>query len=157
MDYTSLSVFMQKNKGWLGPAVLALLTFIAGWHTGRVMSPYYAAHPIVFEDRQCDECSSSGGSAEELAELKAAGQETTKNKVVTNATPQPAVAAAKSSEVSEATGKFVGSVNSDLYHHPTCTHAKRIKPDNQVWFNSQAEAEAAGYTASKCTRDTLGL
>ncbi len=42
--------------------------------------------------------------------------------------------------------QYVGSKNSDKYHLPGCSHAKKINPENQVWFNSKEEAEAAGYT-----------
>lgn len=47
---------------------------------------------------------------------------------------------------------FVGSKNSNKYHVPTCTYAKRIKPENVVCFESKAEAEAKGYTADKCVK-----
>ncbi len=42
-------------------------------------------------------------------------------------------------------GKFVGSVNSNKYHWPECPSAKKISPQNQIWFSSEAEAQAAGY------------
>jgi len=49
------------------------------------------------------------------------------------------------------TGQFVGSVNSDKYHLPYCSGAKRIKESNRVWFASKADAAAAGYTpAGNC-------
>ena len=52
----------------------------------------------------------------------------------------------QSSNISSAQeGKFVGSINSDKYHWPWCPFAKNIKPENQIWFNSEAEAQAAGY------------
>lgn len=41
--------------------------------------------------------------------------------------------------------KYVGSIKSDKYHYPTCTYAKRILEENQIWFESIEEAEAAGY------------
>ncbi|MHC1630688.1 MAG: sunset domain-containing protein [Methanotrichaceae archaeon] len=41
--------------------------------------------------------------------------------------------------------KYVGSVNSNKYHNPGCRWAKKIKPDNQIWFSSSEEARAAGY------------
>ncbi len=48
-------------------------------------------------------------------------------------------------------GQFVGSKNSDKYHHTSCPGASRIKDENKVWFASQAEAEAAGYSlAANC-------
>ena len=43
------------------------------------------------------------------------------------------------------TGKFVGSKKSDKYHYPSCTHAKKILPENEVWFDSVSAAKAAGY------------
>jgi len=42
-------------------------------------------------------------------------------------------------------GKYVGSANSDKYHYPSCRWAKKIKPENQIWFASSEEARAAGY------------
>lgn len=47
--------------------------------------------------------------------------------------------------------QFVGSKNSDKYHLPDCRWAKRIKPENQVWFSSEEEARAKGYQpCSQC-------
>lgn len=41
---------------------------------------------------------------------------------------------------------YVGSKSSDKYHLPSCTHAKKIAAENQVWFATKADAAAAGYT-----------
>jgi hypothetical protein len=40
---------------------------------------------------------------------------------------------------------FVGSKNSDKYHLPACSFAKRIKPENRVCFASEEDAKAKGY------------
>jgi hypothetical protein len=46
---------------------------------------------------------------------------------------------------------LVGSKNSDKYHFPWCSGAKRIKPENLLFFSSYEEARNAGYTpASNC-------
>ncbi len=43
--------------------------------------------------------------------------------------------------------------DSKKYHYTWCNSWKKIKPENQVWFNSDKEAEAAGYTlAGNCTK-----
>jgi len=42
-------------------------------------------------------------------------------------------------------GMFIGSINSNKYHWPNCPSAKKIAPQNQIWFNSEKEARAAGY------------
>jgi hypothetical protein len=45
---------------------------------------------------------------------------------------------------------FVASKNSDKYHKPTCAIAKKIKPENQVCFSSEQEAQAKGYKQAGC-------
>ena len=157
MDFTGLWVFLQKHKNHLTLLPLGILLFAAGWQTGRVTSPYYAAHPIVFEDRECPEsCGTSGGGMAELqalqAEGRAAGASLTPGVDLSapSVSPAPAVAGAS-------TEKFVGSVNSNLFHDPSCPSASRIKEANQVWFASEEEAEAAGYTPSQCTKEKLGI
>lgn len=42
-------------------------------------------------------------------------------------------------------GMFVGSIKSDKYHYPNCRAAKNIKPENEIWFSSSADARAHGY------------
>ena len=43
-------------------------------------------------------------------------------------------------------GRYVGSRESDKYHHPTCRHAQRILIRNAIWWNSTSEAQSAGYS-----------
>lgn len=52
-------------------------------------------------------------------------------------------------ESTSSSGEYVGSRNSDKYHYPSCTWAKKIKASNEVWFSSTADAEAKGYIACK--------
>jgi hypothetical protein len=40
---------------------------------------------------------------------------------------------------------YVGSVNSDVYHYPSCQYAKQIHTENQIWFSSSEDARAHGY------------
>jgi hypothetical protein len=48
-------------------------------------------------------------------------------------------------------GMLVGSKNSDKYHLPWCSGAKRIKEENKIYFSSVEEAKAKGYTpAGNC-------
>ncbi len=44
---------------------------------------------------------------------------------------------------------FVGSKNSNIYHLPTCSYAKRIKPENIVCFKSAEDAVSKGYQPDK--------
>lgn len=45
---------------------------------------------------------------------------------------------------------FVGSKNSDKFYAPTCSYAKRVKPENLVCYNSEAEALQKGKIKSDC-------
>jgi hypothetical protein len=53
----------------------------------------------------------------------------------------------KSTELSQ-NGKYVASKNGKLYYTSNCTGVKRIKEENKVWFDTQEEAEKAGFTLS---------
>ena len=44
------------------------------------------------------------------------------------------------------------SSSSKKYHHTWCAGAAKIKPENQIWFESAKKAETAGYTlAGNCS------
>ncbi|NLM52842.1 MAG: MBL fold metallo-hydrolase [Firmicutes bacterium] len=40
---------------------------------------------------------------------------------------------------------YLGSIKSDKYHKPTCRHAKKILPENEIWFTSIQDAKTQGY------------
>lgn len=156
MDLTTLWVFRQKNKYLPFLALLGLLLFGSGWQLGKIMSPYYAASPIVFEEKTCPDYQNGNPAAfEALKEEGIAQRQPATKTAETSPSSAPQVAGAK--EETATKQRFVGSVNSDLYHDISCSSADRIKPANQVWFESIEEAETAGYSPSKCTRDKLGI
>ncbi|MEI7891095.1 MAG: hypothetical protein WCI36_03940 [bacterium] len=47
---------------------------------------------------------------------------------------------------------YVGSKSSNKFYLPTCSYAKRIKPENVVCFKSADEALGQGRTESKCSK-----
>jgi len=59
------------------------------------------------------------------------------------ATPQP---------MPTTEGLYVGSINSNKYHYPSCRYAQQIYPENEIWFSSAAEAQARGYIPCKVCR-----
>ena len=48
-------------------------------------------------------------------------------------------------QTSSQEGAYVGSIDSDKYHDPGCRWAKKILPENEIWFESKEAAQAAGY------------
>jgi hypothetical protein len=47
-------------------------------------------------------------------------------------------------------GKYVGSKNGTKYYTPGCSGAKRIKPENYIWFLTEDDAKLQGYTPAQC-------
>ena len=47
-------------------------------------------------------------------------------------------------------GQFVGSKNGTKYYTPGCAGAKRIKPENIIWFQNAEDATLQGYTPATC-------
>ncbi|HUO50737.1 MAG TPA: Ada metal-binding domain-containing protein [Candidatus Paceibacterota bacterium] len=46
-------------------------------------------------------------------------------------------------------GYVVASKTGSVYYLPWCSGAQKIAVGNQVWFSSEKDAQAAGYTPSK--------
>lgn len=42
--------------------------------------------------------------------------------------------------------KYVGSKESDKYHYPSCKWVEKILPENKIWFDSEKDARAVGYS-----------
>ncbi|KKR22134.1 MAG: putative secreted protein [Candidatus Moranbacteria bacterium GW2011_GWA2_39_41] len=70
--------------------------------------------------------------------------------IESNSTPtQKAVPEANSQQPANMTNcLYVGSKSSDKYYPPTCSYAKRIKPENLACFKTEGEATAQGRTRS---------
>ncbi len=52
-----------------------------------------------------------------------------------------------STQVIPSDGPVIGSKSGKKYYFPWCGTVKRIKPENQVKFESISEAKSAGFTA----------
>lgn len=146
MDFTSLWASWQKYHNYVGAFVAGALLFTLGWQVGHMMSPYYAATPIVFEEKVGED---HGGTLEGLQQLEQAGIKATKAPVV-QASPGTVAGAATTS------GAYVASKNSTLYHDKRCPSASRIASQNLLTFSTKEQAEAAGFTPSACTKTYLG-
>lgn len=129
MAISKWHMFIVQHDKTIGFGIAAILIFLLGWQAGRIMSPYYASSQIVFEDRVCSTCPSS---------------------TVSEGTKPPV--SSTSAGISDSRGTYVGSKSSTLFHHSSCSSAKRIKAENQVWYTTYDEATQAGRTPSTCTQ-----
>lgn len=46
-------------------------------------------------------------------------------------------------------GLYVAARSGSAYYFPWCSGVSRIRPDNRVWFESEATARKAGYAPAK--------
>jgi hypothetical protein len=160
MDIARLWALWQTHKKQSSLIIAGLLILAIGWQLGRITSPYYAAHPIIFNESPiADE---NNGSLESLIELREEVEQLrnpstekdsagTVQAATSTATPSPAPPTASQEKV------FAGSRNSNLYHHISCSAWQRIKEENIIWWSTREQAEAAGYSPSKCTSELLGI
>lgn len=70
--------------------------------------------------------------------------------IVPKESPKPVVKSTPASQQGEpAEYKYVASKNSNVFHSPSCSSAKRIKPENLVGYHSRDEAINAGKRPCK--------
>lgn len=88
-----------------------------------------------------DGSSSQDGSSASTGNKPATPKKVAKDNNASAADPSPA----PSAPASNASGPFIGSKNSDVYHVANgCTGSRRIKDSNKVTYATEAEAQAAG-------------
>jgi len=59
--------------------------------------------------------------------------------------PKPPTTSTPSQNQQTTIERVVASKESNVYHKPSCRYAEKIKSENKIWFDSPAEARAAGY------------
>lgn len=52
-------------------------------------------------------------------------------------------------DISNTQGKIIGNKNSKIYHTPGSASYNKISPENRVYFNTEADAQKAGYRKTK--------
>ncbi len=153
----TLKRFQENARTWfethgsklllsLGIAAVLALAFEGGFLLGRDQR----SDPLVITlpAASCAPVSTADSTNEALP---------VKNPISAASLSQNAAQSARNASPGDAGGSnnescaFVGSKNSDKYHLPKCSWAKRIKPENRVCFTSAADAEAKGYKAG-CVR-----
>lgn len=130
---TQIKNFVKKNEADIvlvsGVILIALISFGAG----RLTVSQTNKEPIIIQDPSTN----SGNIYEPTSSIQQSLDDTLSGVI--------------RSDVSDDTqegvnqGKFVGSLKSDKYHWPWCSSAKKIKTENQIWFESEIQAQAAGY------------
>ncbi len=130
-----------KKRWILIPAgVLLLLGLAVPWLPQKDASPLPAAVPVT--ERNMRDTEERGETV-----LLPPSPEAAPSEPPTRGLPE----ASADTEESEQTAEYayVGSVNSDKYHLPTCSRVSAIREENRVGWASPEEAEAEGREACK--------
>lgn len=52
-------------------------------------------------------------------------------------------------DIAKTEGKIIGNKNSKIYHIPGSASYNKISPENRVYFDTEADAQKAGYRKTK--------
>jgi len=120
--------WFKKNQGDVAIAIGFVLVAVISFGIGYLTAPGQTKNPIVIEEPQ----NFSASAGDVLVNIV----EDTEN------APEPTI------KNGSEKGLFVASKNGTKYYWPWSSWAKRIKPENEVWFKSEADAQTAGYSKS---------
>lgn len=120
MDIQVIKKFLTENEDRIILFVGFILVAILSFGAGKLSEVYRPPIPIVFKN------------APDCATLTADSN-----------------VAAISTDVVKTDGKIIGNKNSKIYHFPGSASYNKISPENRVYFDTEAEAEKAGYRKTK--------
>jgi hypothetical protein len=138
--------WLEDNQTDIVLVIGVILISLISFGLGRLSAPKNEKEPVVIENQGTSNLELGTGSALNNAAQSAIQGVAEQGGVQAD----PAGKQADSGQVTNSNssqGVIVASKNGTKYHWPWCSSAKKIKPENQVWFKSEAEAKAAGYTA----------
>jgi len=133
IDFSQIGDWIRRNQADIAIFIGFILVAVIAFGTGRLSAPEIVRNPIMIEEPNTSSAS-----------------------VILNDVSQSLGAAAGDGAITalenqvSAKGLFVASRGGTKYHWPWCSYAQNIKPENQIWFNSEKEAQAAGYSPCAC-------
>ncbi len=120
--------WIKENQADIAIAIGFILVGVIAFGAGRLSAPKIIRNPIVIEEPNA---STSMNFFSDVSQP------------ISNTIGETA-------QTQSQKGLFVASKNSKVYHWPWCAPAKKIKPENQIWFKDEAQAKVAGYSPSSC-------
>lgn len=134
IDFSQIGDWIRRNQADIAIVIGFVLVAVIAFGAGRLSAPEIVRNPIIIE-----EPNASTSAASILNNVSQS----------TGATAGDGVISTPENQVS-AKGLFVASRGGTKYHWPWCSYGQKIKLENQVWFNQEKEAQAAGYSPCAC-------
>jgi hypothetical protein len=127
--YGRLGDWAKQNQGDFAVVAGFLLVALISFGIGYLTAPGMAKNQLIIENPQADISETAAGNVGGTGDgALVSGQAALKQ--------------------TNGKGLIVASKNSKIYHWPWEAAAKKIKPENEVWFASEAEAQASGRSRS---------
>lgn len=141
--------WLEDNQADIVLVIGVILIALISFGLGRLSAPKGNKEPVIIEQNQ--ELGTKNNDASILNNLEQGSDNAQNNPSTSAATGDLRPWNSDSAETAvSAKGIFVVSKNGTKYHWPWCSFAKKIKPENQVWFQTEVEAQKAGYSACGC-------
>lgn len=147
--FTKLIAFWGKHEAKIVISIGMILVSVISFEFGLIQGKKSQSSPLVIEKvAQAQETDSQGCS---IALPGAQNSTPEAKKPTIGASTQVKNQSTGQANPSSSVGvncAYVGSKNSNKFYPPTCSYAKRIKPENIVCFATAQEAISQGRTAS---------
>lgn len=135
-------VFWSKYETKIIICLGMILIVIVSFEFGLMQGKKLQSSPLIIEKVGQTQDLSSQGCSVSLPEAQNLTPETKKSTIIISDQVKNSVAPVGLNCA------YVGSKNSDKFYPPTCSYAKRIKPENIVCFTTAQEAISQGRTES---------
>lgn len=130
VDFSKIGEWLRHNQADIAIVIGFILVTVIAFGAGRLSAPPVVKNPVVIEDSTASPAINLLGNVSQPIS-NSVGQ-------VTGISP-----------VSQQ-GMFIASKGGTKYHWPWCSYGEKIKETNKIWFNSEAEAQQAGYSPCAC-------
>ena len=136
IDLQSTSDWFKRNQADIAVVIGFILVAIIAFGAGRLSAPEIVRNPIIIDEPNLSNTASILNNVSQS---------------LNSAVGDPVKASATlTGQGGLQKGLFVASKSGTKYYWPWCSWAERIKEENKVWFNSEKDAQAAGFSAGAC-------
>jgi hypothetical protein len=135
IDLPQIGDWFKRNQADIAIALGFILVALIAFGAGRLTAPEIVRNPIIIDE------SNAVGTANILG---------TVSQTVSSPAGDTVNPLGVDTGQGPAKGLFVASRGGTKYHWTWCSYGEKIKLENQIWFNSEKEAQAAGYSPCSC-------
>jgi hypothetical protein len=136
IDFTKTGDLFRKNQADIAIVIGFVLVAIIAFGAGRLSAPQLDKNAVIIEQPN---------ASSSAVNLYGNVSQSAINSVGSGSAIKTSLAPAGQAE-----GMFVASRGGTKYHWPWCSYGEKIKEANKIWFNSETEAQAAGYSPCAC-------